>query len=134
MTFTLSGPDDFEPIEIEFSAFKEIGEGVYEYIFDGRIPTGDYKVAESGAEVEYFTVTVSGSDETQTIAKDDEAVFEIVNNYTSEKVSYGVVKIWDDAHDKDGKRPGELEVQLLARKTKNIALEMFGCMYGKNYR
>ena len=114
LTFTLSGPDDFEPTEIKFSDFKEISEGVYEYTFDGRIPTGDYKVVESGAEVEYFTVEVSGDGEEQTVAKDDEAVFEIVNKYTSEKVSYGVVKIWDDAHDKDGKRPGELEIQLSA--------------------
>ena len=114
LTFTLSGPDDFKTQEISFNDFKEISEGVYEYTFDGRIPTGDYKVVESGAEVEYFTVEVSGDGEGQTIAKDDEAVFEIVNKYTSEKVSYGVVKIWDDAHDKDGKRPGELEIQLSA--------------------
>lgn len=114
LTFTLSGPDDFEPMEIKLSDFKKVSEGVYEYTFDGRIPTGEYKVVESGEDVEYFTVTVSGSDKAQEVEKDDETVFEIVNEYVAENTSYAVVKIWDDAHDKDGKRPDELEVRLLA--------------------
>jgi hypothetical protein len=114
LTFTLSGPDDFEPMEIEFSDFEEVSDGVYEYTFDGRIPTGEYKVVESGAEVDYFTVTVNGDDEAQEVAKDAEAVFEIVNEYEAEKAWYEVAKIWDDAHDKDGKRPEQLEIHLLA--------------------
>jgi hypothetical protein len=114
LTFTLSGPDDFEPMEIEFSDFEEVDDGVYEYKFDGRIPTGEYKVVESGAEVDYFTVTVNGDDEAQEVAKDAEVVFEIVNEYEAEKVWYEVGKIWDDAHDKDGKRPEQLEIHLLA--------------------
>ncbi len=114
LTFTLSGPDDFEPVEIEFNDFEEVSDGVYEYTFDGRIPTGEYKVVESGEDVEYFTVTVSGSDKAQEVAKDAEVVFEIVNEYEAEKVWYEVAKIWDDAHDKDGKRPEQLEIHLLA--------------------
>ena len=119
LEFTITGPEDFgENGEITL----KIGEGCsasgYEITctVDGDVPTGVYTVKESNAEIEYFTlVNVSGDNEVEMEAdRDAEVVFEIQNEYESDKVSYGVVKIWDDEHDKDGKRPEELEVQLSA--------------------
>lgn len=116
LKFTLTGPSDFETQEILFSEFTKIDDGVYEYNVEGKIPTGEYKVVESNAEFEgLLTLTVSGdNDVAKKLVSREDAVFTIKNEYDKIRdVTYSVAKIWDDANDKDGKRPGELEITLL---------------------
>lgn len=117
--FAITGPEDFGE---EGKMTLKIGEGCavsgdYEITctVEGKVPTGVYTVSEGNAEVEYFTLTVSGDDGVQKeVNRDDEVVFEIKNEYAVNETMYYVEKIWEDAHDKDGKRPGRLMVNLLA--------------------
>ena len=82
LVFVLTGPDDFVAQEIEFTDFTEVEDGVYEYVVEGRIPTGEYIVKEGNAEVYNYTLTVGGDDgESKEVEKGDEAVFEIENAY-----------------------------------------------------
>ena len=116
LKFTLTGPSDFESQEIMFSEFTKIADGIYEYSVEGKIPTGEYKVVESGAEFEgLLTLAVSGdNDVTKELTSREDAVFTIKNDYSKIRdVSYSVAKIWNDANDKDGKRPDELQITLL---------------------
>ncbi|MDO4747163.1 MAG: Cna B-type domain-containing protein [Candidatus Saccharibacteria bacterium] len=116
LKFTLTGPEDFGAKEISFSEFTKIEDGVYEYNLTGKIPTGEYKVVESGAEFEgLLTLTVTGdNDKALMVAKDDEVEFTIKNSYEKIRdVHYKVAKIWEDDGDRDGLRPDELEITLL---------------------
>ncbi len=118
LEFTITGPEDFgEGGQMTL----KIGEGCkasgYEITctVDGKVPTGTYTVKENNAEIDGFTLTVSGDDGVEKKAdKDDEVVFEIKNTYEVDEVMYFVDKIWEDAHNKDGKRPEELVINLLA--------------------
>lgn len=40
--------------------------------------------------------------------------YDITNTYEPEKTSINVIKVWEDANDQDGKRPGRIKVMLLA--------------------
>lgn len=131
LTFTVTGPDDFGTDGEVIISFSE-----EDCTFSGNkatcevketIPTGKYTVKENNAEVEYFTLTTTGdNEETKTVGKNDEVVFKIKNEYVVDTVVYEVVKIWDDAHDKDGIRPDELEIKLLANgdEIETVALSM----------
>ena len=80
---------------------------------DADIFTGKYTVTENNAEVENFELVVSGDNgKEKEVGSGDEVVFKIKNEYTAETTTYAVVKIWDDAHDKDGIRPSKLAVEL----------------------
>lgn len=118
VTFTVTGPEDFGEdgeITLSFSDDCAVSRGQAICTVDADIPTGTYMVKEDGAEIENFTLTVSGDNETEKeIEKDDEAIFEIDNTYDVDRISYIVVKFWDDMHDKDGVRPETLSVDLLA--------------------
>lgn len=118
LEFTITGPEDFGD---EGEMTLRVGEGCkasgYEITceVDGKVPTGTYTVKENNAEIDGFTLTVSGDDGVEKkVNKDDEVVFEIKNAYEVDEVMYFVDKIWEDAHDKDGKRPEKLTINLLA--------------------
>ncbi len=115
LKFTLTGPDDFEEQEIFFKDFSKIDEGVYEYKVTEKIPTGTYKVVESGAEFEgLLELEVTGEDNKEkTVASGDVVKFTIVNTYSEiNDVSFKVKKEWDDDSDRDGIRPDGLKVTL----------------------
>ena len=118
LEFTIEGPEDFgEEGKLTLKASEDctISDDTITCDVDDRIPTGNYTVTESNAEVEYFELTVSGDNETEKeVAKDDEVVFEITNTYDVEKVEYYVDKVWEDEHNKDGSRPESLTINLLA--------------------
>ena len=116
--FTITGPEDFGN---KGKMTLKIGKGCttsgYEITctIDGKVPTGVYSVSEKDAEIEGFTLTVSGDNGVQKeVDKGDEVLFEIKNEYVVDKVMYYVDKVWEDAHNKDGKRPEKLTVNLLA--------------------
>ena len=118
LEFTIEGPEDFGEDGKMTLVVKDdctiSGEAIVCEVSDD-VPTGIYTVTESNADVEHFELVVSGDNEVEKeVDRDDEVRFEITNEYEVEKVSYGVVKIWDDEHDKDGKRPEQLTIELLA--------------------
>ncbi len=132
LEFTITGPEDFGD---KGEMVLKIGEGCtvsgdYEIIctVEGEVPTGVYTVSEKNAEVENFTLTVSGDDDIQKeVDRDDEVVFEITNEYEVNKTTYRVVKVWQDEHNKDGSRPTKLAINLLANgetiETKDLSAE-----------
>ena len=118
LEFTITGPKDFGK---DGEMMVKIGKGctVSDYeitcMIDAEIPTGVYTVKESNAEVENFNLTVLGDNNARKeVDRGDEVVFEITNKYEADKTTYRVVKIWQDKHNKDGVRPAELKVELLA--------------------
>ncbi len=116
LKFTVTGPEDFETQEIAFDKFTKVKEGVYEYALTGKIPTGEYKVVESGAEFDgLLTLTVTGeNDKAKAVEKAAEAKFTIKNTYEKIRdVHYKVAKVWEDDDDRDGARPEGLGVTLL---------------------
>lgn len=118
LEFTIEGPEDFGEdgkMTLKVSEDCQISGETITCKVDGKVPTGKYTVTENNADVENFELTVSGDNNVEKeVAKDEKAVFEITNEYEVEKISYSVVKIWDDEHDYDGKRPENLTVNLLA--------------------
>lgn len=117
LSFTVSGPDDFETMTIKIADF-EIDEekGIATYVLE-NVPTGLYTVSENNAEIEYFELNASGDygeEKAKTVSKDEQVEFKITNEYEVEKTTYRVVKIWRDEHDKDGIRPTKLAVNFLA--------------------
>lgn len=118
LEFTIEGPEDFgEDGKMTLRASDDcvISGELVTCKVQGKVPTGKYKVSESNADVEYFELSVSGDiNEEKDVVKDERAVFEITNEYEVERIMYYVDKIWEDAHDKDGKRPEKLTVNLLA--------------------
>lgn len=81
LTFTVTGPADFETIKIAFSDF-DIEEGRGTFVLQ-NVPTGDYTVEETGGEFEdEYTLEIAGNNQTQTLEKDSEVTFAIDNSYT----------------------------------------------------
>ena len=118
LEFTIEGPEDFgENGELTLKASKDctFSDNVITCEVDDRIPTGNYIVKESNAEIEHFELTISGDNEVEKkVSKGDEVVFKITNTYNVEKVEYYVDKVWEDEHNKDGSRPDKLMINLLA--------------------
>ena len=113
LEFTISGPEDFEEVTLKASEDCTINDDMISCKVDGRIPTGKYTVVENNAKIENFTLTVSGDNDVEKkVSKDERAVFEITNDYKVDTTSYTVLKLWDDAHDKDGVRPKTLTINL----------------------
>ncbi len=116
LKFDLTGPADFAEQEIGFDKFTKVSDNVYEYTVNGRVPSGEYKVVESGAEFEdLLNLTVSGdNDVVKNVESGDNTVFTIKNDYAKIRdVSYEVKKVWEDGDNRDGKRPENLSVTLL---------------------
>lgn len=118
LEFTVKGPEDFgenSMMTLKVSEDCTITDDVIICRVEGKVPTGKYTVTESNADVEHFELIVSGDNDVEKkVTKDEHAVFEITNEYEVEKTMYYVDKIWEDAHDKDGKRPEKLTINLLA--------------------
>ena len=118
VTFTITGPEDFgEDGEMTLTVDEDCTLSDSEIVckVNGKIPTGEYTVEEDNAEIENFTLEVSGDDgETKDVEKDARVEFKINNEYTAYETMYSVVKVWDDEHDYDGKRPDSLTVKLSA--------------------
>ena len=118
LEFTVKGPEDFgenSMMTLKVSEDCTITDDVITCRVEGKVPTGKYTVTESNADIEHFELIVSGDNDVEKkVAKDEHAVFEITNEYEVEKTMYYVDKIWEDAHDKDGKRPEKLTINLLA--------------------
>lgn len=118
VTFTIEGPEDFGDngtMTLTVGEDCTSSEDKIVCEVDAKIPTGDYTVTESNAEIEFFTLNVTGDNgEEKTVEKDDEVEFEIDNEYIVETTYYDIVKIWEDEHNKDGSRPDTLTVNLLA--------------------
>ncbi len=118
VTFTITGPEDFgEDGEMTLTVGEDCTLSDSEIVckVNGKIPTGEYTVEEDNAEIENFTLEVSGDNgKTKDVEKDARVEFKINNEYTAYETMYSVVKVWDDEHDYDGKRPGSLTVKLSA--------------------
>lgn len=81
LSFTVTGPADFEEKVIAFSEFN-IADDKATFVLE-NVPTGDYTVIETGGEFEdEYTLEVTGNGQTLTLAKDAEVVFAIRNAYT----------------------------------------------------
>ena len=118
LEFTIEGPEDFgDDGKMTFVVGDDcsIDGEIITCEVEGEVPTGEYTVTESNADVEHFELHPSGDiDEGKEVGKNDDAVFEITNEYEVDKTTYRIVKVWYDEHDKDGIRPAELKVNLLA--------------------
>ncbi len=112
LSFTISGPVDFETRTINFGDFVVDGNKAT-YVLE-KVPTGKYTVKENNEQIDNFTLTVSGDNEEKTVESKSKVVFTIKNEYKAEETQYTVIKVWDDNHDQDGKRPGALTINLLA--------------------
>lgn len=69
----------------------------------------DLNKYENGVEIEY-TIT-EGEVEGYTASYDG---YDVVNTYVPEEISISVTKTWADSNDKDGIRPNEITVKLIA--------------------
>ena len=118
VTFTIEGPEDFGDngtMTLTVGEDCTSSEDKIVCEVDAKIPTGEYTVTESNAEIEFFTLNVTGDNgEEKTVEKNDEVEFEINNEYIVNTTYFDVVKIWEDEHNKDGSRPETLAVNLLA--------------------
>ena len=118
VTFTIEGPEDFGDngtMTLTVGEDCTSSEDKIVCEVDAKIPTGEYTVTESNAEIEFFTLNVTGDNgEEKNVEKNDEVEFEIDNEYIVDTTYFDVVKIWEDEHNKDGSRPETLTVNLLA--------------------
>ncbi|MBR5417324.1 MAG: Cna B-type domain-containing protein [Clostridiales bacterium] len=75
----------------------------------------DLPVYENGAKITYEWKEQVPSNYTDTYADNGSALTTITNTYdfSTERTTAKVTKVWNDNNDNDGKRPAELEVQLL---------------------
>lgn len=72
-------------------------------------------VKKSGVNIVYSVREITAIDGyTTTVTGDAETGFTIKNSHTPETTSVSGSKTWDDADDQDGKRPGNIKVNLLA--------------------
>lgn len=88
MIFTIEGPEDFGENGIMTLVVGQNCTSSEDEIIckvDTRIPTGDYVVTESNAEIEHFTLTVSGDNGVkEAVNKDDKVEFRIKNEYVAD--------------------------------------------------
>ena len=116
LEFTITGPEDFGEngtMTLKVKQDCTLSDEMIVCKVNGKVPTGKYTVKENNTDVEFFTlVDAIGDGETKKVNKNDQVVFEIKNVYEVDKVSYTVIKIWDDGHNKDGIRPKKLTVNL----------------------
>ena len=70
---------------------------------------------KKGQEIKYTVVETTNVDGyTASVSGNAENGYVITNKYTPDKVNIPVSKSWDDSNNQDGKRVGEVEVQLYA--------------------
>ena len=95
--FKITGPKDFnegEPMVVTFDKFKD-----NKYVLEG-VPTGEYSVEESKAEVADYTLKTTYEPESVEVKVDAEEPAEITvtNTYTRITTEIEVFKIWDDEY------------------------------------
>ena len=116
LEFTVTGPEDFgKNGKMTLKLGKGCTASGYKMTctVDGDVPTGVYTVKESNTGIEHFTlVKPTGDNATKNANPNADVVFEMKNEYVSDKISYYVVKIWDDEHDKNKVRPGLILINL----------------------
>lgn len=131
LTFTISGPEDFGTngeMTISFKDDCSVANGKATCNL-GQVPTGEYTVTESNAEVENFTLTTTGDNgTTKEVTKENETtVFSINNEYeVISDVTYKVKKNWEDDNDRDGIRPEGLAVTLMQGNTEYETVTLAG--------
>ena len=82
-SFTVTGPDEFS------KTVTIIGEG--EETLNDLVP-GEYTVTEQDANIDGYTLEVTGNGETKTVTADQVAEFDITNTYTQKPGSLKIVK------------------------------------------
>jgi|GEM_PF-1762737 len=78
--FTITGPEDFEPLELTYGQIN--GNGFY-----AEVPTGEYTVTENedSAQVQGYTLTISGDNGTEkTVSEGRTTIFTIANVYSGD--------------------------------------------------
>ncbi|MDD2958419.1 MAG: SpaA isopeptide-forming pilin-related protein, partial [Lachnospiraceae bacterium] len=91
ISFTITGPKDFGTNGVNTITYADFQEGVYEYT---NIPTGDYSVEESNADVDdyYHVVTYSVEDGKTSVTKDKTSAITIKNTYSKVEVPLSATK------------------------------------------
>ncbi|MCY7077257.1 Cna B-type domain-containing protein, partial [Streptococcus oralis] len=74
----------------------------------------DLDVNKAGKAIKYTIEEVSVAEYESKVTGDASTGFTITNSYTPGKTQVPVKKVWNDAEDQDGKRPGSVTVKLLA--------------------
>ena len=69
---------------------------------------------ENGKLIEYKVKEVAVKEYTSTVTTDKDGKYTVTNTHTPEKITVKGKKIWNDANNKDGKRPEFITVRLLA--------------------
>ena len=75
----------------------------------------DLDVNAGGEKIEYSVAEETADDyeaEYNFVEADGNITVTITNHYTPEEVAVHVQKVWDDAHNQDGKRPATVKLQL----------------------
>ena len=76
--------------------------------------TGLYRYTDEGVEIVYTLTEDSVKGYEATVSGSAQAGFTVTNIHLPETVSLSVTKVWDDADNQDGVRPGSVTVKLLA--------------------
>ena len=74
----------------------------------------DLDVNKAGKAIKYTIEEVSAAEYESKVTGDATTGFTITNSYTPGKTQVPVKKVWNDADNQDGKRPGSVTVKLLA--------------------
>ncbi|ORO43153.1 collagen-binding protein [Streptococcus oralis subsp. tigurinus] len=74
----------------------------------------DLDVNKAGKAIKYTIEEVSAAEYESKVTGDATTGFTITNSYTPGKTQVPVKKVWNDAENQDGKRPGSVTVKLLA--------------------
>ena len=107
-TFTVTGPEGFEKTTVTLAEFEDEDEsGNPAYTFED-VPTGEYTVVESSADVDGYTLTTTYSNEGKgTVTKDSPATITVTNTYESNDVT--VTKTFAGAELTDAQKEEVLE-------------------------
>ena len=80
---------------------------------------------EAGVEIKYSVTEAAVAGYTPSVSGNVKDGFVIKNSYKPGETGMNVTKVWDDANNQDGKRPGSIMVQLYA-KVGNEAKRAYG--------
>ena len=69
---------------------------------------------KGGSKIVYTVEEDEVSGYTATITGDAESGYIVTNTHAPEKIEISVVKVWDDQNNKNGNRPGQVTIRLLA--------------------
>ena len=75
---------------------------------------GELDEYQKGSKVAYTVEEVEVKGYTASVAGDAETGYKITNTHAPEKTAISVTKVWDDQDNKDGNRPKEITIRLIA--------------------